>query len=293
MQSRFSNLVVCATLLSLHLFCANSLKAAPSQFESQISETKSAEPKSVISLIAPPADTATLRDLGQHALRVPENLLFDIVWGGWSFRWVHAGRATLELNATSNPKLWTIRSTAWCNGFFQSFYPVRDTVTSWIHAKGVYPLRFEQILNEGSYHFKAKAVFDQEKHRLTTQDTTLNIAPFTHDVLSAFYFIRTQKLTPGTEFELAAVSGKKAYRLRVLCHRRERVTVPAGEFQTLVVEPILKGDGLFKAKGSLLIWVTDEPRHLPVKMQSKIPVGSIKAELVRLPQHTLPAISPK
>ena len=45
-------------------------------------------------------------------------------------------------------------------------------------------------------------------------------------------------------------------------------------------EPVLVGDGLFKAKGKLTIWVTDDARHMPVKMQSKIPVGSIKAELV-------------
>jgi hypothetical protein len=99
-------------------------------------------------------------------------------------------------------------------------------------------------------------------------------------VLSAFYFIRTQNLRVGDSLDLAAVSGKKKYNLKVLCLGRETITVAAGEFRTLVVEPMLKGDGLFKAKGKLTIWVTDDEKHIPVKMQSKIPVGSIKAELV-------------
>jgi Protein of unknown function (DUF3108) len=181
---------------------------------------------------------------------------------------------------TEKPEQWRIQSLAWCNKFFQSFYPVRDTVFSIIDARGIYPLRFEKRLHEGGYHAKVSATYDQKAHTLTTLDTTFSIAPFTHDVLSAFYYIRTQPLKVGDSFDLAAVSGKKKYNLRVICHGRETVKVPAGEFRTLIVEPVLKGDGLFKAKGKLMIWVTDDAHHMPVKMESKIPVGSIKAELV-------------
>lgn len=225
-------------------------------------------------------EPAPLRDIGQKALKAPEKLLFDVIWGGWNFRWVHAGRATLELLPTAKSTEWEIRSLAWCNKFFQTFYPVRDTVTSLIDHRGVYPLRFDKRLHEGGYHANISATYDQAAHILSTQDTSLSIEPFTHDVLSAFYFIRTQRLKVGDSFDLAAVSGKKKYNLKVLCHGREKIKVPAGEFQTLIVEPVLKGDGLFKAKGKLTIWVTDDEFHTPVKMQSKIPVGSIKAELV-------------
>ncbi|HLP40846.1 MAG TPA: DUF3108 domain-containing protein [Fibrobacteria bacterium] len=221
-----------------------------------------------------------LRDLGQKALKVPEKLTFDMIWGGWNFRWVHAGKATMEILPTARPEEWRIQTLAWCNKFFQSIYPVRDTVFSIIDSRGIYPLRFEKRLHEGSYHADISAIYDQARHTLATQDTLLSIEPFTHDVLSAFYYIRTRPLKVGDSFELAAVSGKKKYNLKVLCHGRETVKVPAGEFQTLIVEPVLKGDGLFKAKGKLTIWVTDDERRMPVKMQSKIPVGSIKAELI-------------
>ena len=229
-----------------------------------------------------PTDTTDLRDLKQTALQAPEELLFDIIWGGWSFNWVQAGKATLDLTPTSNPKVWQISSRAWCNGFFQSFYPVEDTVSSFINKRGIYPLKFQKILHEGSYHTRLLADYDQQKHLLITLDTSLSINPFTHDILSAFYYIRTQPLVVGKSFELAAVSGKKKYGLRVNCLREETVEVPAGKFPCFVVEPVLKEDGLFKSKGKLWIWVTRDARHLPVKMQSKIPVGSIKAELVRI-----------
>ena len=221
-----------------------------------------------------------LRDLKQTTLKVPEKLVFDIIWGGWSFRWVNAGQASLELLPGPDSTEWKILSLAHCNSFFSTFYPVQDTVISIINSKGIYPLQFDKHLHEGNYHAHLSAHFNQSEHTLQTQDTVLKIEPFTHDVLSAFYYIRTLKLAVGDTFNLAAVSGKKKYNLRVLCHRKEEITVPAGRFQTLVVEPVLKEDGLFKAKGKLTIWLTDDAWHVPVKMESKIPVGSIKAELI-------------
>jgi hypothetical protein len=229
-----------------------------------------------------PKDTVDLRDIDQKTLKIPEKLLFDIIWGGWTFKWVHAGQATLELLPTPNAKVWEIRSRAWGNKFFQSFYPVRDTVSSFINANGIYPLKFTKILHEGGYHARQWTDYDQANRRVKTQDTAFAVDAFSHDVLSAFYYIRTQDLKPGKSFELSAVSGKKNYKLKVICHREETVEVEAGKFQTWVVEPILKEDGLFKAKGQLWIWITRDARRLPVKMQSKIPVGSIKAELVKI-----------
>ena len=228
-----------------------------------------------------PLDTLDLRDMGQLGLKTPEHLKFDIVWGGWSFRWINAGQATLEILPTSNSKVWQILSLARCNKFFQGLYPVHDTVSSFINAKGIYPLRFEKSLNEGSYHAHILAEFDQQNHVIKTLDTTFALEPFTHDILSAFCYIRTQPLAVGKSFELAAVSGKKKYRLKVACLRLETVEVPAGKFDCILVEPMLKEDGLFKAKGKLWIWLTRDIRQIPVKMQSKIPVGSIKAELTK------------
>jgi hypothetical protein len=217
-----------------------------------------------------------------EAFSVPEKLIFDIIWGGWSFRWINAGQATLELLPTQNPKVIQVRSLAWCNSFFNSFYPVRDTVSSFIHEKGIYPLRFNKILHEGSYHARIFADYRPALGIVTTLDTVLNTPPFPHDVLSAFTYIRSQPLKVGKSFELSAVSGKKSYSMKILVHREERVTVPAGTWDCFVVEPVLKDDGLFKAKGKLLIYMDKKPGHLPVKMVSKIPVGSIKAELVTI-----------
>ncbi len=46
-----------------------------------------------------------------------------------------------------------------------------------------------------------------------------------------------------------------------------------------MVEPLLKAGGIFKNKGRLVIWLTDDARRLPVLMKSKVAIGSVKVVL--------------
>jgi hypothetical protein len=66
----------------------------------------------------------------------------------------------------------------------------------------------------------------------------------------------------------------------VKVHRRERVEVPVGEFDCLVVEPVMRSPGLFKQKGRILIWLTDDRRRIPVQVRSELPIGAISIVLV-------------
>ncbi|MBI5756229.1 MAG: DUF3108 domain-containing protein, partial [Nitrospirae bacterium] len=55
---------------------------------------------------------------------------------------------------------------------------------------------------------------------------------------------------------------------------------PVGVFNTIQIKPILKFEGIFQRKGDVYIWLTDDNRKMPVKMRSKILIGSISADLV-------------
>lgn len=224
-------------------------------------------------------DSVSLRDIKQTTFRAPESLVFNLYWRWLGIRWVRAGRATLEVLPHEKPGLWRIQSRAWANSFFQKFYPVSDTIFSVIDSAGIYPVHFEKNLHEGSYEAHIKSWFNQETHKAWLQDTIIDIEPFTHDILSAFYFIRTNKIEPGKTFWMDAVSGKKKYKLKVVCSKRETIEIPAGKFKCVVVEPKVVDVGLFRAKGRLWIWLTDDEHHTPIRMKSKIPVGSIYADL--------------
>jgi hypothetical protein len=61
--------------------------------------------------------------------------------------------------------------------------------------------------------------------------------------------------------------------------KRERIEVPAGKFDCILVEPVLKSEGVFQSKGSIFVWLTDDERRIPVLVKSKVPVGSISVSL--------------
>jgi len=55
--------------------------------------------------------------------------------------------------------------------------------------------------------------------------------------------------------------------------------VPAGTFDTIKVKTLIKYEGLSVNKGDVIIWFTDDEVKMPVKMESKIKVGTITALL--------------
>jgi hypothetical protein len=87
-------------------------------------------------------------------------------------------------------------------------------------------------------------------------------------------------LAVGDTSRFSAVSGKKRYELKVVVHGRETLKTDFGKVQTVKVEPMLDGDGIFNSKGKIFIWFTDDDRRIPVLMECEIALGSIKARLI-------------
>ena len=101
------------------------------------------------------------------------------------------------------------------------------------------------------------------------------------DPLSGFYQVRTLKLAVGETVYVTVFDSKKVWNVEVQVLRKEKVTLPSGTFDTIVIKPLMKSEGIFSRKGDIFIWLTDDPKHIPVKMQTKAAVGSIIATLVR------------
>jgi hypothetical protein len=222
-----------------------------------------------------------------------EVLRYEIGWG-----FVTAGTAKMQVIPRPESGSLELLATAHNNGVFESIYPVRDTIRSLVSAQTLLPSFFRKINNEGTWHNHVQIEFNHAKNtaRLSDtvfsspppkakirrhSDTTVTLDPETHNIMSAFYFIRTLDLVPGQTKTFNAVSGKKKYKLKVIAHRYETIKVAAGSFRCLVVEPVLADDGIFKAKGKMTIWLTNDAQRIPVLVKSKIALGSIRVELLK------------
>ena len=67
--------------------------------------------------------------------------------------------------------------------------------------------------------------------------------------------------------------------MQVIVHAKESISTPAGDFDCLKVEPILLATGIFRNKGKIFVWLTDDRLHMPVLVRSKIIIGAIHAKL--------------
>lgn len=207
-----------------------------------------------------------------------EKLVFNITYGI-----VVAGEATLEIAGMTEYQghtCYNIESKTMSNRFFSSIYKVRDKIVSYIDAEELYSRYFYKRLREGDYKKNVEISFDHEAAlaRYSNGEEYPTVAGV-QDVLSAFYFVRSLDLVPGAEYLVPAHSSRKTYDLKVLVHGRERVKVPAGEWDCLVVEPIIEGEGLFKHEGRLTLYMTDDEYKIPVLIKTKVPVGTIDVEL--------------
>jgi len=211
------------------------------------------------------------------AFGVGEYLEFAVGYGI-----VKAGSATMqvrELTDEHGRPAYRIMTTATSNSFFDSFYPVRDTMRSQLDAAGLFSWRYEKHMREGDYRKDQVVDFHQDSGFAVDGTDTIPIALYAQDVLSALYYVRTQKLEVGQSLRIPNMTDKMNYDLEVRVLARETVTTPAGEFTCLKVEPLLQAAGIFKHEGRVTVWMTDDRLHMPVLMKSKIVVGAIHAEL--------------
>jgi len=111
----------------------------------------------------------------------------------------------------------------------------------------------------------------------------IKVAPPVLDTLGAVMVLRTLPLAPGRDFQLTVLSGKTAYPLVVTVKERAKIKGAAGvPVDTFVVEPRFREGFLAKKEGKLTLWVTTDETHVPVRISSTLPFGTLKASLARV-----------
>jgi len=226
------------------------------------------------------AQKSDFKKIDNHAFKVGERLTFDVKYG-----FVTAGIAEFSIPKIvklSGRDVYNVTFKVSSVPAFDAFYKVRDRYETFIDVEALFPWRFEQHIREGGYSRDFSAFFDQRKGKAKTSEGAYDIPPAVQDIISAFYLARTfdySKMKVGDKFKLQNFYKDTTYPLDVVYKGKETITVEAGTFECIIVEPLVQEGGLFKSEGTLIIWLTDDNVKIPVKVKTKIIIGSIDAEL--------------
>jgi len=169
---------------------------------------------------------------------------------------------------------------------FSLFYNVEDFFTSYIDTSLLVTHRFIRSVNEGKYEKNQAAHFDRKNNTVQTEKVLMNITDHTQDVLSALYACRTipndSIIINDTIFiQIYNLEKKKIFNTYFVPIKKEILkTKNLKKVNTIKCHVHVEKNRIFSEKDATYIWVTDDKRHIPVKVETPIQVGSIYIEMI-------------
>jgi len=220
-----------------------------------------------------------LRSLASALASRQEKLSYQISMHG-----LPIGSAELEAKSDKGVTSITLRTRS--NPALSSFYPVDNLVESQL-VDGMYILS-KVRQREGSYsadetftiNLRTRKVFWFDLNHSKPVAATLP-SDDVLDTLSGIYYLRNRQLQVGRTETLHIFDSETYAEVPVEVLRREEIRLPnLTKVATLVVRPLQKTAGIFRRTGELLIWLTDDERKVPVRIETSVPLGRVTAELV-------------
>lgn len=226
------------------------------------------------------------RQMANADVPAPSSLSYTyrVDWGV-----VNAGDAVFDLKDTGDGN-WRIDLNIESIGVVNRLYKVSDKYQ--VSGDGQFcPASVSLDAIEGKKHQTSQLKFDAHEHtvdfrehdliRNTDSHNTLTVPPCTHDIASALASFHDLDLQPGKDAFLSITDGKKVASVKVQAQAREQLHIADKTFPVVRYEAFLFNNVLYKHKGRLFIWVTDDAHRLPIQMRLQLgfPIGNIQLEL--------------
>ncbi len=245
----------------------------PALLSAQIFSPKPVVPQRPIPVLTPPP--------GSFTYLANETLTYNVDW-----RVFTAGIAVFHLQRTGDSL--KISATADSIGAVNMVFPVVDRFQAGFNTTTGCSTGFNRQIQEGRRKIASELAFDYEHGKQTQNERNLvkgtatlkeaNIPACVTDALSSIFYIQSQPLVTGQTVYFPLADSMRTVTVGMKVGQREEIKTPAGIFQTLKVQATAD-EGVVKNRGSIWIWYTDDPRHIPVQMQAKLFWGTITFHL--------------
>jgi len=229
----------------------------------------------------------------KNPFRVGEKIVHTV-----SYFKVSAGSLTMEVlpfAQVNGKKSYQLRTEIKTSSLFSSFYSVDDVVDVMMDAETFVPSVFSLHVKESKQLREAQMLFDWSKDQATYWEKKVtdkdgeenkklqwNILPYSQNVFSVAFYLRVFPWALGKEIKVRVADAEKNMIFRATAIRKEKLSTPVGDFDTLVLQPKIELQGKYEPTGDNYIWISDDDRHYILRIESKIKIGTLVSEITEL-----------
>jgi hypothetical protein len=226
------------------------------------------------------------------AFKPGEKITYEAYYN-WGFIWVHAGDVQFSVNQKSYLSRQAYYFEAAGNSLksYDWMYKVRDRFQAIVDKETFSPMWFEKNTQEGSYKSYENYVFTlsgkvfstvENTNKPYTKDT-LFATPCTFDLLTLIYYTRNinfDNYKLNEKIPLKTIMDNHVYPIYLRYLGKETIKTRDGKkFRCIKFSALLIEGTIFKGGEDMNIWVTEDENRIPVLVEAKILIGSVKAYL--------------
>ena len=199
--------------------------------------------------------------------------------------YTHAGTATFTntLETFNNQPVYHIVGDGKTKSSYDWIYKVRDRYESYIDTATLQPLKFIRNVSEGGYKFYETISFNRTAHTAITNKGVFQIPNCIQDVVSAMYYARNidfNKYKPEDKIPFKMFLGDEAYNMYLRYLGKETVKTQYGKFNAIKFKPLLIKGTIFEGGEKMVVWVSDDPNHVVLRVESPIVLGKVLIDMM-------------
>jgi hypothetical protein len=167
--------------------------------------------------------------------------------------------------------------------FFDNFFKVRDKYESYIDTATLLPYKFIRNVDEGGYKKYNNVTFNQSAKTAVSTNGVFKVTDCIQDVVSSVYYARNinfDKYKEDDKIPFDMFLDDEVYHLYIRYLGKERIKTRYGKFNSIKIKPLLIKGTMFEGGEKMNAWISDDPNHLLLRVESPIAVGSIKVDMM-------------
>lgn len=167
--------------------------------------------------------------------------------------------------------------------FFDNFFKVRDRYESYVDTTNLLPLKFIRNVDEGGYKKYNNVTFNQEANSAISTNGVFKVTDCIQDVVSSVYYARNinfDKYKVNDKIPFDMFLDDEIFHLYIRYMGKETIKTRYGKFNSIKIKPLLVKGTIFEGGEKMTAWLSDDPNHLLLRVESPIAVGSIKVDMM-------------